>query len=72
MTRLLEEAIAKISQLPETQQNAIAQMVLDEVESERQWDERFANSTDKLGKLADKAWAEHEAGQSENLDPETL
>jgi hypothetical protein len=72
MTRLLEEAIAKVRQLSETEQNAIARLVLDEVESERQWDERFANSTDKLRKLADKAWAEHEAGQSEDLDPEKL
>jgi hypothetical protein len=72
MTKLLEEAIEKLRRLSEDEQNAIARLVLDEVESERQWDQRFANSTDKLRELADKAWAEHEAGQSEPLDPEKL
>jgi hypothetical protein len=72
MTKLLEEAIAKVRQLPEAEQNAIAQLILDEVESEKQWDELFAKSPEKLRKLADKAWAEHEAGQSESLDPEKL
>lgn len=43
-----------------------------EIESERRWDELFAKSPDKLGKLADRAWAEHEAGGSEELDPDRL
>lgn len=72
MTKLLEQAVAKAGALPEAEQDAIAQIVLDEIESERRWDELFAQSPEKLGKLADKAWAEHEAGLSEELDPEQL
>ena len=72
MTRLLEQALAKIRTLPDAEQDAIAQIVLDEIESERRWDELFAKSPQKLGKLADKAWAEHEAGRSEPLDPDQL
>jgi hypothetical protein len=72
MTRLLEEAIARVRQLPETDQDAIAQIVLDEIESERRWDELFIKSPQKLEKLADQAWAEHEKGQSEELDPDQL
>jgi hypothetical protein len=72
MTKLLETAIAKVRDLPEAEQNAIAQIVLDEIESERRWDELFARSPDKLRKLADEAWAEHEAGGSEELDPGRL
>ncbi len=72
MTKLLEQAVAKARQLPESEQDAIARLVLDEIESERQWDRLFAKSPEKLSKLADKAWAEHEAGLSEDLDPDKL
>ena len=72
MTKLLEQALAKARELPEAEQDAIAQIVLDEIESEKRWDELFAKSPEKLRKLADKAWAEHEAGQSEELDPDKL
>jgi hypothetical protein len=72
MTKLLKDAIAKLRQMPEAEQDAIAQIVLDEIESERRWDELFAKSPDKLRALADRAWAEHEAGGSEELDPDRL
>ena len=72
MTKLLEQAIAKARELSEADQDAIGQLVLDEIESERHWDELFAKSPEKLRKLADHAWAEHEAGRSEPLDPEKL
>jgi hypothetical protein len=72
MTKLLEDAIAKVRQLSEAEQDAIAQIVLDEIESERRWDELFAKSPEKLAGLADRAWREHEAGGSEELDPDRL
>lgn len=70
MTKVLEEALAKARELPEAEQDAIAQLMLEEIESEKRWDESFAQSPDKLRKLADRAWAEHEAGGSEDLDPD--
>ncbi|HEX8525190.1 MAG TPA: hypothetical protein VF669_23265 [Tepidisphaeraceae bacterium] len=72
MTKLLQEAIARVRELPEREQDAIAQIVLEELESERRWDELFARSPEKLEKLADKAWSEHEAGKTQELDPEQL
>jgi hypothetical protein len=72
MTKLLEEALAKVRILPEAEQNAIAQIVLDEIESEKRWDELFQKSPEKLARLADKAWAEHEAGKSQPLNPDDL
>ena len=72
MTKLLEDAIEKVRQLSEAEQDAIAQIVLDEIESERRWDELFGRSPEKLRALADRAWAEHEAGGSEELDPDRL
>jgi len=72
MTKLLEQALAKARELPEAEQNAIAQIVIDEIESDRQWDKLIVGSQEKLQKLADRAWAEHEAGGSQELDPDGL
>jgi hypothetical protein len=72
MTKLLEQAVAKARELPDSEQDAIAQIVLAEIESERKWDQLFAQAPEKLRKLADRAWAEHEAGGSEELDPDQL
>jgi hypothetical protein len=72
MTKLLEDAIDKVRQLGEPEQDAIAQIVLDEIASEARWDELFARLPEKLAGLADRAWAEHEAGQSEELDSDRL
>ncbi len=72
MTKLLERAVAKARELPDAEQDAIAQIVMDEIESERRWDELLAKSPEKLRTLADRAWAEHEAGGSEELDPDRL
>jgi len=72
MTKLLEQAIAKVRELPESEQNAIAQIVLDELQSEQRWDELFSKSPEKLKKFADQAWAEHQAGGSEELDADRL
>jgi hypothetical protein len=72
MTKLLEQAVDKVRHLSEAEQDAIAQIMLDEIESEKKWDELFAKSPEKLQKLADRAWAEHEAGGSEELDPDRM
>jgi hypothetical protein len=72
MTKLLEQAVAKVRELPDAEQDAIAQIVMDELESERRWNELLAKSPDKLRKLADQAWAEHESGGSQELDPDRL
>ena len=72
MTKLLEQAVAKARDLPAIEQDAIAQLVLDELESDRKWDEVLEKSPEKLRKFAEEAWAEHTAGRSELLDPETL
>lgn len=72
MSELLEQAIAQLRTLPTSQQDAIAAMILQELEDERRWDESFARSPDLLAKLAAEAMAEHRAGKTQELDPETL
>ena len=70
MTRLLEQAIAQAQQLPEEDQEAIASIILREIESERRWSELFSRpeSADLLARLADEALAEHRAGRTRKLD----
>ncbi|BBD65216.1 hypothetical protein NIES4072_11150 [Nostoc commune NIES-4072] len=72
MTELLEQAIAKLKNLPANEQDAIAAMILAELEDERRWDETFARSPDILAKLAAEAMAEYRAGKTQELDPDTL
>lgn len=72
MTELLECAIARLQALPESEQDAIAAMILEEIEDDRRWDESFSRSPNILAKLAASAMAEYHAGQTQELDPETL
>ncbi|MDB6118796.1 MAG: hypothetical protein JWO08_2577 [Verrucomicrobiaceae bacterium] len=46
MTALLQQVIAKVEALPEAQQDAFASEWLDELESERKWDDLFIGTTD--------------------------
>ena len=53
MTRLLEEAFHKASALPESEQDALAALILADLEDERRWDEALASSQDLLAELVD-------------------
>lgn len=70
MTELLEQAIARVKNLSDSEQNAIAAMILEELEDETKWDESFANSQDLLASLAGEAMEEYAAGETEELDLE--
>jgi hypothetical protein len=72
MPELLEKAYAAIAQLPETDQEAIAAVILEELASEMRWQQAFADSGDALAAFADEALAEHRAGQTQPLDPDRL
>ncbi|MEG4084096.1 hypothetical protein [Microcoleus sp. POL10_C6] len=72
MTELLERAIAKLKTLSASEQDALASMILEELEDERRWDQAFSRSPDTLAKLAATAMAEYHAGKTQELDPETL
>jgi hypothetical protein len=72
MTQLLEKAFAEAAKLPEDEQNAFAAWMLEELNSERRWDEAFARSQDELSQLAAEALAEHRAGRARVLDVDKL
>ena len=72
MTQLLEQALAKVQQLPASAQDAIAQLILDELEDEQRWDASFAQSQDVLSRLAAKARADIRAGNTKPLGMDEL
>jgi hypothetical protein len=72
ITRLLDKAFEKASELSEADQDDFAEFILDELESERRWEQAFEDSQDELEQLADEALDEHEAGNSEELDSNRL
>ena len=59
MTQLLEKAFEKASKLPEEEQNDFAAFILEELESERRWEQAFNQSQDELGQLHDDALRNH-------------
>ena len=72
MTQQLERAYAEVEQLAEPDQDAIAALILEELEDERRWQRSFAQSSQALAWLAEEALAEHRAGSTQPLDPERL
>jgi hypothetical protein len=68
MTQLLERAFAAASRLPNAEQDAFASLLLAELDSERRWTEAFAATQDQLSTLADEAFREFEAGQTQPMD----
>ena len=72
MTKLLEQAVAKVKELSAAEQDAIAKLILDELEDDTRWEKRFTQSQDALAKLAAEAMAEDRAGKTQELDPDTL
>jgi len=69
MTKALEEALKEASKLPEADQDALAEAILAEIQSEKAWEEAFASSQDVLERLADEALAEHRSGRTRPLNP---
>lgn len=63
MTQLLEQALVEINKLPESEQDAIAKLILDELEDEKRWQETFARSQDQLTRVATKVREDIRAGR---------
>jgi hypothetical protein len=72
MTTLLQEAFAKASALPPSEQDLLASRLLAELAEEDEFDRAIAASGDKLAALADEAISEHRAGLTQELDPDRL
>ena len=68
MTKVLEQAFAKASALPEAEQDAFGRFLIAEIEAEAEWDGSFASSQDELAQMAREALAEYDAGGTKPLD----
>ena len=55
MTQLLERALEKVQRLSPADQDAVASIILEEIEDKELWDQTFAGSQDKLARMAAKA-----------------
>jgi len=71
---LLEMAIAEVRKLPQDKQDAIATLIIEELEDERRWDSAFSSSQDKLAsslrKLVLPAGSEFATGRPMNRGSE--
>ncbi|MFC1527084.1 hypothetical protein ACFL6X_09795 [Candidatus Latescibacterota bacterium] len=68
MTTMLETALARLKELPGEQQDAIAAIIMAEIESDRQWETAYASSQDELAGLAEEAQTEYRAGKTKPLE----
>jgi hypothetical protein len=72
MTKALEEVLRQVSRLSEAEQDALAEAIKAEIGAEKDWEKSFAGSLDVLDRLADEAIADHRAGRTKPIDPDTM
>ena len=72
MTPLLKKVLDEVYKLGPEEQDAIAAVILEELENERQWQEAFAESQDKLAQLARKVRTDIKAGRIKNMGIDEL
>jgi len=63
----LAKAVERASERSAEEQELIASLILEELDSERNWEGLFAGSQGKLAEMANKAIAEHRAGKTIEL-----
>lgn len=64
MTKSLQDAFEEASKLPQSEQEAIAAFILEEMHAEKRWADLLARSPEKLAAMADEALAEDRNGQT--------
>ena len=69
MNKMLERALAAIAKLPDEQQEVIAASILDDLETEKGWQDRFAKSQDRLAELSKRAGDHIADGTTLPFDP---
>lgn len=69
MVDRLKQAFAMAEQLPTSEQEVLAELLLEEIQTSAHWDALFADprSQTLLGQLVDEAIAEDEAGETEEF-----
>lgn len=68
MTKMLQKAFAEAAKLPAMEQNALARILLKEIDAEKKWDQLFAASEDALAQLAMEALEAEKSGNTTDLN----
>ena len=68
MTTLLEEAMKRVTSLPQDEQNAIASQIFETIEDEDTWRRKLASSPQPLRALAEEALAEDQRGETRPIE----
>ena len=72
MTQLLEKVLSEVHKLPPEKQDAIAAVILEELEDAQLWDKAFSESEDKLSQLAQKVRTDIKAGRIRKMGIDEL
>ncbi len=72
MTQSLEQAIAALQRLPESDQDAIAALILAEINDQQRWDAAFAGSQDRLSQMAERVREDIRAGRTREAGMDEL
>ena len=72
MTQLLEKVLTEVHKLPPEKQDAIAAVILEELEDVQLWEKAFSESQDKLAELAQKVRTDIKAGRIKKMGIDEL
>lgn len=72
MTKTLEKAIERLQQVPEDRQEALAALLLHELDEDECWARSTAANAEKLRVLAEDVLASDRRGECGPLDPDEL
>ena len=72
MTHLLQHAISELQKLSDSQQDAMAAVILDEIADEAKWQSAFESSQDELTRLAEKVREDIRQGQVRDVGIDEL
>ncbi|MBS1258330.1 MAG: hypothetical protein MAG551_01388 [Candidatus Scalindua arabica] len=72
MTKILEQAVKRAQSLPDSEQDAIGSLIIEELEDEAKWEKKFLSSQKALEKLAAEAMKEDRKGEAKDLNPDLL
>jgi hypothetical protein len=72
MSQLLQEAFAKAQSLSDAEQDALGQLILDELADEKRWAEQFARSQEQLSRVAERVRSEVRSGQVRSVGIDEL
>ena len=72
MTKTLQQVIERLSQVPEDRQDALAALVLHELDEDERWARSTSENLQKLQGLVDVVLEADRRGQCELLDPDQL